>query len=124
MENLIGGDFGGLRQYKSYELEVKKHANGIYYGGYLKHTIKTVYSEKGIVAGYISISKDRNFKGNGLAGGASAGMETTITKRFNIDVNIQVGYGRFYKMTEEFQNNLPSANFLDMRVASWIGFRL
>lgn len=43
------GDFGGLHKYKSYEVEVKSHRGNVYYGGYLKHTTKTIYSEEKIL---------------------------------------------------------------------------
>lgn len=118
------GDFGGLHKYKSYETEVKKHRNNSYYGGYIKHITRTVNSEEKDIVVFIPISYDRNFKGNAFAVGALTGIEAPLGKRFIIDLNFQLGYGRYYKMTEEFAYNLPSANFIDLRVAFWIGFRL
>lgn len=117
------GDIGGLHKYTSFEAEIKKHKDYFYYGGYIKHVTKTVYSkEKNFI--YIPISSDRNFKGNALAAGASTGFNARAGKRFNIDFNFQLGLGRFYKMKEEFLYNLPRAGFIDYRLACWIGFAL
>lgn len=117
------GNFGGLHKYKSFEAEVRKHEKNTYYGVYIKHTTKTVNSEKAAIV-YIPISYDRNFKGNGIAFGASTGIEAPLWKRFNIDFNVQLGYGRFYKMTDKFSYDLPSGKFIDYRMAFWVGFQL
>ena len=117
------GDFSGLHKYKSFVLEVKHRAGNIYYGGYIKQSTKTVNSKE-VSFIYVPISYDRNFKGNALAVGATTGVEVPIGKKFKIDFNMLMGYGRYYKMTEEYPYNLPSPRFFDMRVAVWIGFRL
>lgn len=117
------GDMGGLHTYKSLEAEVKKHVRDTYYGVYIKHTTKTVNSkEKNIV--FFPISNDRNFKGNAVCVGATAGIEIPVIKRFYIDFNFQLGGGAFYKMTDKFVYNLPNTHFLDYRAACWAGFRL
>jgi hypothetical protein len=34
----------------------------------------------------------------------------------------QIGFGHYYKMADKF-NNLPSGNYLDARIALWLGFQ-
>jgi len=41
----------------------------------------------------------------------------------NVELNPQIGYGHYYKMTDKF-NSLPTGNYLDARIALWFGFRL
>lgn len=117
------GNFGGLHKYKSLEAELKTHKRDTYFGAYLKHITKEVYSEEKSIV-FIPISYDRNFKGNALAIGATAGIEIPVVKRFYIDFNCQLGGGIFYKMTDKYYYNLPNANFVDCRIACWAGFRL
>ncbi len=70
-----------------------------------------------------SIGEDRDFIGDGLSAGVSFGMKFSISHRFNLELNNQTGFGHYYKMKDK-SNNLPSGNYLDERIALWIGFRL
>lgn len=117
------GNFGGLHKYKSFEAEIKKHSRDTYFGGYIKHVTKEVNSKENDIV-FIPVSYDRNFKGNAIAFGAVAGFEIPVVKRFYIDFNFQLGGGIFYKMTDKLSYNLPNDNFLDYRIACWIGYRL
>lgn len=117
------GDIGGLHKYKSIEAELKKHKRDTYFGAYIKHVTKEVYSEKKDFI-FIPVSYDRSFKGNGFAIGATGGIEIPVIKRFYADFNFQLGGGMFYKMNDKFNYNLPNTNFLDYRIACWVGYRL
>jgi len=112
-----------ISYYNFIKLLYKIHKRDTYFGAYIKHVTKEVYSgEKNIV--FIPISYDRNFKGNAFAIGATGGIEMPVAKRWFVDFNFQLGGGLFYKMTDKFTYSLPNDNFLDYRMACWVGYRL
>lgn len=117
------GNLGGLHKYKSLELEIRNHRDNTYFGGYIKQVTKTVNSEKASFI-FIPISYDRDFKGNAFAFGGTTGIEAYVGKRLHLDFNGQIGFGSYYKMTEKYPYNLPASNFVDFRMAFWVGFRL
>ena len=121
------GDFGGLTKYHTITFECRKYDGDKFFfiGPYLKNIKKQVNQKSSYVGGTIplTIGKDRDFTGNGLSAGASFGVKFPISHRFNLELNNQTGFGHYYTMKER-GNNLPSGNYLDERIALWIGFRL
>lgn len=121
------GDFGGVTRYKTITFECRRYAADKFFfiGPYIKNIKKRVNQESSYIGGTIpfTIGQDRDFTGNGLSAGASFGMEFTISHRFNFELNNQTGFGHYYTMKDK-GNNLPSGNYLDERIALWIGFLL
>jgi hypothetical protein len=121
------GDFGGLTKYHTITFECRKYdADKFFFiGPYLKNIKKQVDQKSSYVAGTIpfTIGKNRDFTGNCLSAGASFGVKFPISRRLNLELNNQTGFGHYYTMKDK-GNNLPSGNYLDERIALWIGFRL
>jgi hypothetical protein len=121
------GDFGGLMKYQTFTCELRKHVGEFYYGGYAKYINKKVNNDTDYVGGgwlLIPAGKDRYFTGNGVTAGGTSGFELYVSKKINIDFNAQLGYGRYLKMQDQFPQNIPSGNFLDARIAIWVGYLL
>jgi hypothetical protein len=119
------GDFGGVTRYKTITLEARKYAtdNCYFIGPYIKNIGKKVKQEQSYVGGTIpyTIGQDRDFIGNGFSAGASFGIKFSISQKINLELNDQIGFGHYYRMKDK-NNNLPSGNYLDARIALWIGF--
>ncbi len=120
------GDVGGLMKYRTSTLELRKHIYEFYYGVYLKYIDKKVERTEVYFDGTIpfTMGKNRYFTGNGFSTGGTIGFELYAWKKLNFDFNFQLGYGRYFYMKEVFPENYPSGNFLDTRLAAWIGYRL
>lgn len=120
-------DFGGLSKYKTTTLEFRKYSPGhiFFIGPYLKNIQKQVYWRESYIGGTIpfTIGKNRDFLGNGLSIGASFGAKFNIFYKFKIELSSQLGLGHYYKMSDKF-NNIPSGNYLDTRIALWLGYRI
>jgi hypothetical protein len=119
------GDFGGVTRYTTSTFELRKYSENklLFIGPYLKNINKKVLSTQSIIAGMIPVGKERDFVGNGLSIGASTGIKFPLSHHLNVELNPQIGYGHYYKMTDKF-NSLPTGNYLDARIALWFGFRL
>ena len=119
------GDFGGVTRYKTLTFESRKYAsdNHFFIGPYIKAIEKRITREQTIIGGIIPIGQDRDFIGNGLSAGASLGMKFSVSPKLNLELNDQIGFGHYYSMKDK-NNNLPSGNYLDARIALWIGFKL
>ena len=117
------GDVGGLMKYQTSTLELRRHMYEFYYGGYVKYINKKVNSQSHSFL-WLPIGKDRFFRGNGFTAGGLMGFELYAWKKLNFDFNFQLGYGRYIHMKDAFPQNLPSGNFIDTRLAAWVGYRL
>lgn len=121
------GDFGGLTRYNTITFECRKYDVDKFFfiGPYIKNIKKQVNQKSSYIGGTIpfNIGKDRDFTGNGLSAGASFGVKFPLSHRFNLELNNQTGFGHYYTMKDR-GNNLPSGNYLDERIALWLGFRL
>ncbi len=120
-------DFGGITRYKTATVEFRKYSYyssglGLFFGPYIKNTQKKVEWQKYVVAGVIPIGRDRDFTGNGISAGLSAGIKVQISNRVHLEFNTQFGYGRYYRMADGY-NNLPTGNYLDTRMGLWLGFQ-
>jgi hypothetical protein len=120
------GDFGGVTRYKTTTLECRKYFSDqlLFIGPYIKNIEKQVSWQESVVGGTIpfSVGKNRDFIGNGFSAGATSGIKFPLSGNLNLELNSQLGYGRYYKMADK-NNNLPSGNYLDARIGLWFGFR-
>lgn len=119
------GDFGGVTTYRTATFEFRHYLydNLVFIGPYLKNIDKRVFRKQFFMDGTIpfTIGENRDFAGNGLSIGASFGIKLVLMSKLNLDINSQLGYGRFYKMTDKYAN-LPSGNYLDARMGIWLGY--
>ncbi len=118
------GDFGGITSYTTSTAELRKYSQNklFFIGPYLKNINKKVSATPSVVAGMIPVGKERNFVGNGLSTGGSIGIKFPLSNNLRCELNSQIGFGHYYKMTDKV-NNLPSGNYLDARIALWFGYR-
>ena len=120
------GDFGGITRYKTTTLEFRKYFYDhlLFAGPYIKNIEKQISWQESIIGGTIpfSVGQDRDFTGNGLSAGITTGIKFPLSYKLNLELNSQLGYGRYYEMTDK-KNNLPSGNYLDARIGVWLGFR-
>ena len=135
------GDFGGITKYKTSTLELRKYSTDkIFFAGpYLKNISKQciillqyflciniskqVFWQESVIAGIIPIGKDRDFIGNGFSLGATTGFKLPVSKKIRLEMSSQIGYGHYYRMADK-NNNFPSGNYVDARIALWLGFML
>jgi hypothetical protein len=121
------GDFGGITRYKTATFEFRHYFydNIVFIGPYLKNINKRVFWEQSFISGSIpfTIGQNRDFAGYGLSACASLGIKFVLISKFNVDINSQLGYGRFYKMIDKYAN-LPSGNYFDTRIGIWFGYVL
>ncbi len=122
------GDFGGVTKYKTATIEYRKYFldNVLFFGPYIKNIMKQVESRQSIVGVSLlafTIGSNRDFVGNGFSAGITTGIKVHLSKTIVMELNNQLGYGRYYKMTDKY-NNFPSGNYFDTRVGLWFGFRL
>lgn len=119
------GDFGGITKYKTSTLELRKYSTDkIFFAGpYLKNISKHVFWQESVIAGIIPIGKDRDFIGNGFSLGATTGFKLPVSKKIRLEMSTQIGYGHYYRMADK-NNNFPSGNYVDARIALWLGFML
>ena len=120
-------DFGGITRYKTATVELRNYSSyssgvQLFFGPYLKNIQKKVTRQKYVVAGVIPIGRNRDFIGNGISAGMSAGMKIKIYDRLHFEFNTQLGYGRYYQMADGY-NNFPSGNYFDTRMGLWLGFQ-
>jgi len=118
------GDFGGITWYKTSTFEFRKYSSDkIFFAGpYLKNITKQIFWQTSVIAGIIPIGQDRNFIGNGVSAGATTGFKLPVSKKLKLEMSSQIGFGKYYKMSDK-NNNLPSGNYLDARIALWLGFQ-
>jgi len=119
------GDFGGITRYKTSTFELRKYSTDklFFIGPYLKNINKQIFWQESIIAGIIPIGKDRDFIGNGFSLGATTGFKLPVSKKIRFEMSAQIGYGHYYKMADKY-NNFPSGNYVDARIALWLGIRL
>lgn len=118
------GDFGGITKYKTTTLEYRKYFadNILFVGPYIKNIQKQVLWQQSYLL-YFTIGQDRDFKGNGLSAGTSFGAKFRVSRKARVEINYQMGVGRYYNMRDKY-GNLPSGNYFDTSIGIWFGFRI
>ena len=120
------GDFG-VTNYKTVTLEYRKYGlhNTMFVGTYLKNIQKRVFRDEVVSSSTaipFSIINKRDFIGNGLSAGATFGFKFLLYSNFSLELNSQIGVGRYYQMNDN-TGNLPSGTYLDARLGLWLGFK-
>jgi hypothetical protein len=94
----------------------------VYLATYLRYIEKQIKRDGYIDnTGFWSVS-DRDFKGQGIAGGFLFGLTLADTKRLNLEAYGGPGYGRYISSKDVFTND-PPKDFLDVRAGLLVGIK-